>query len=116
MSYYYLLTCSMSYYYALFMFMTLSDHKIMITSPHHGSIVMAVIKAGVILVVTVIAVSSVQSNNSCHLRLYVFLLDTMHPIEMTVQTVLTCILFTALRTDHVRVLVLEMNIFNVTLQ
>ena len=30
------------------MFMTLSDHKIMITSPHHGSIVMAVIKAGVI--------------------------------------------------------------------
>ena len=35
---------------------------------------------------------------------------------MTVETVLTCILFATLRTDHVRVLVLEMNIFDVALQ
>ena len=35
---------------------------------------------------------------------------------MTVETILTCILFATLRTDNVSVLVLEMNILDVALQ
>ena len=39
-----------------------------------------------------------------------------YPIEMTIETVLTCILFTTLRTNHVSVLILEVNILDVTFQ
>ena len=35
---------------------------------------------------------------------------------MTVETILTCILFATLRTDNISVLVLEMNILDVALQ
>ena len=76
------------------MFMALSDHEIMITSSHHASSIMTVVKAGVIstndiindidndtnilLVVTVVTVSSVKSNTSSHLELDVIFLDSMH--------------------------------------
>jgi hypothetical protein len=50
------------------------------------------------------------------LKLDVILLDTVNPVEMTVETILTCILFATLRTDNISVLVLEMNILDVALQ
>ena len=43
-------------------------------------------------------------------------LNITYPIEMTIETVLTCILFTTLRTNHVSVLILEVNILDVTFE
>ena len=46
----------------------------------------------------------------------VILESKLYPVEMTVETILTCILFATLRTNNVCVLVLEMNILDVALQ
>ena len=52
-----------------------------------------------------------QLSSTSGLRIAIF-----YPVEMTVETILTCILFATLRTDNVSVLVLEMNILDVSLQ
>ena len=116
----------------------LAPYLVVVTRPNHGGDVVVLtpqnlvtIEAGLVLGVTVVTVSSVH-DSAGHLKLYFVLLDAVNlhreisacdaelqtnvtdPIEMTVQTVLTRVLLAALRADHVRVLVLEMNILNVS--
>ena len=46
-----------------------------------------------------------------------FLLHKLpYSVKMTVETILTCILLTALRADDVSVLISEVNVFDVPLQ
>ena len=98
--------------------------------------VVAGVQAGLVLglscVCAVVALAPVH-DPSLQLELDIILLDTvnlkmaksknhrqiitiLYPVEMTVETILTCILFATLRTDNVSVLVLEMDIFDVSLQ
>ena len=109
-----------------------------VTRPNHGGDVVVLtpqnlvtIEAGLVLGVTVVTVSSVH-DSAGHLKLYFVLLDAVNlhreisacdaelqtkvtdPIEMTVQTVLTRVLLAALRADHVRVLVLEVDVLYVS--
>ena len=102
--------------------MTTSDQEVMVT-----------LQTGLVLGLTVVAVSPVHHCSS-HLQLDLVLLDAVNleilqvsvgpdkatgrtdPIEMAVEAVLTGVLLAALRADHVGVLVLEMNILDVPLQ
>jgi len=80
--------------------------------------VVAGVQAGLILgpgVGAVVALATVH-HPALQLQLDFLLLDTVNPVEMTVETILTCILFATLRTDNISVLVLEMNILDVALQ
>jgi len=88
----------------LLVLMSTSDQEVMVT-----------LQTGLVLGLTVVAVSSVHHCSS-HLQLDLVLLDAVNPIEMAVEAVLTGVLLAALGADHVGVLVLEMNILDVPLQ
>lgn len=81
--------------------------------------VVAGVQAGLVFglscVCAVVALAPVH-DAALQLELDVILLDAVNPVEMTVETILTCILFATLRTDNVSVLVLEMDIFDMSLQ
>lgn len=81
--------------------------------------VVAGVQAGLVLglscVCAVVALAPVH-DAALQLELDVILLDAVNPVEMTVETILTCILFATLRTDNISVLVLEMDIFDMSLQ
>ena len=111
-----------------------------VACPHHGGEVviltpqhLVTLQAGLVLGLTVVAVSSVHHCSS-HLQLDLVLLDAVNleilsvsvgqaillertdPIEMAVEAVLTGVLLAALRADDVGVLVLEVNVLYVSLQ
>jgi len=88
----------------LLVLMSTSDQEVMVT-----------LQTGLVLCLTVVAVSPVHHCSS-HLQLDLVLLDAVNPIEMAVEAVLTGVLLAALGADHVGVLVLEMNILDVPLQ
>ena len=93
-----------------------SPHHHVVTTPappHHAPIVTGV-QTRVILAISMVTVPSVHHPTS-HLQRNVILLDSVHSVEMTVKTVLTCILLATLRTDHVGILILEMDILDVSL-
>lgn len=112
----------------------------LVPSPHHGGQVVVLtpqhlvtVQTRLVLGVTVVTVPSVH-HSAGHLKLDLVLLDAVNlqtnnmsalrflstnvtdPIEMAVQTVLTGVLLATLGTDDVRVLVLEVDVLDVSLQ
>lgn len=110
----------MPHNYALVVVVAAPDEEVVVALglPQNTRVV-AGVQAGLVLglscVCAVVALAPVH-DPSLQLELDIILLDAVNPVEMTVETILTCILFATLRTDNVSVLVLEMDIFDMSLQ